>query len=248
VIVIPSTVLFIAFDAVADPSYISIADCDSCPEFNRWQELIKRDIEVDFRRILRIGTDFGELNDYLMNDSVFEKGSMLGVFARLSNEIYQRSEDGSSMIVKTISGMKSKESLRMIIENQLTLSHPCIHAPIAFIFGTDSTKSGEVKIVKLYWEGPSLSEVISKNPVWWTATAKAKVIAGIVLSLRFAHSFGLIYGHLTSQNIVFDVDHRIQITEFYPTLVEVELDQITRMNLFTLNQIMRLNLFISGGC
>jgi hypothetical protein len=34
-----------------------------------------------------------------------------------------------------------------------------------------------------------------------------------VLSLRFAHSFGLIHGNLNSKNISFDVDHRIQITD-----------------------------------
>jgi hypothetical protein len=59
-----------------------------------------------------------------------------------------------------------------------------------------------------------LSEVISENPIWWTATAKAKAVAGIVLSLRFAHSLGLIHGHLNSKNIRFDMDHRIQITDF----------------------------------
>jgi hypothetical protein len=35
-----------------------------------------------------------------------------------------------------------------------------------------------------------------------------------VLALRFAHSLGLIHGHLCSKNICFDMDHRIQITNF----------------------------------
>jgi serine/threonine protein kinase len=35
-----------------------------------------------------------------------------------------------------------------------------------------------------------------------------------VLALRFAHSLGLIHGHLNSTNIRFDLDHRIQITDF----------------------------------
>jgi hypothetical protein len=59
-----------------------------------------------------------------------------------------------------------------MIENQLNLSYPFIHIRIGLIFGADSTdltnsrdwtKSGEVKIVKLYWEGPSLLEVIPEN-------------------------------------------------------------------------------------
>jgi serine/threonine protein kinase len=221
-VIIPSTVLFVAFDAILNPYQISIADCDSCPEFNRWQYLRVSGMAVDFRRILRIDSELGDLNDYLIKDSI------LGVFDQLSTEIYRRCEDCSSMIVKTISGVKSMKSLRLLIEKQLNLSHPCILAPIGFIFQTNSTMSTEFKIVELYLEENSLSEVISSNPVWWTATAKAKAIAGIVLGLRFAHSFGLIHGHLNAKNIVFDVDHRIQITDFYPICLEVdEREQVT---------------------
>jgi serine/threonine protein kinase len=70
--------------------------------------------------------------------------------------------------------------------------------------------------VQLYPESKSLSAVISTNPEWWTATAKAKAVVGIVLGLRFLHSFGLIHGDLNSNTIIFDLDHRIQITNFYP--------------------------------
>jgi serine/threonine protein kinase len=58
----------------------------------------------------------------------------------------------------------------------------------------------------LYSEGSSLAKVISVNPAWWTSTVKAKVIAGIVVGLRFAHSHGLIHGNLTTNNILFDLD------------------------------------------
>jgi serine/threonine protein kinase len=179
-----------------------------------------RGIVVDFRRILRLGSEFGEMKDYLIDNSVFGEGSILGVFDGHSNEIYERCEDGSSMIVKRISGMKSMERLKIEVEQQLNLSHPCILGPIGFIFDPEARMSRELKIVKLYSEGNSLSEVISQNPVWWTATAKAKAIAGIVLSLRFAHSFGLIHGHLSSKTIVFDLNHRIEITDFYPNDLE----------------------------
>jgi serine/threonine protein kinase len=126
------------------------------------------------------------------------------------------------MIIKTISGLESKESLRIEIEKRLNLSHPCILGPIGFISGTESTKSGELKLVKFSSEGNSLAEVISLNPVWWTATAKAKSIARIVLSLRFLHSLGLFHGHLNSKHIVFDMDHQIQIADFYSNGLEVE--------------------------
>jgi serine/threonine protein kinase len=119
------------------------------------------------------------------------------------------------VIVKRISGFDSKESLLIEIENAFNLFHPCIFAPIGFIVRGESSLSRELKLVEFYWEGNSLSEVNSTHPVWWTATEKAKAVAGIILSLRFAHSHGLIHGDLTSKNIIFDMDHRIQITELY---------------------------------
>jgi serine/threonine protein kinase len=64
-------------------------------------------------------------------------------------------------------------------------------------------------------------EVVSVNPVWWTSTVKAKAVAGLVLALRFAHSLGLIHGHLTLNNILFDSDHCIQIVDFNPIALEV---------------------------
>jgi serine/threonine protein kinase len=50
---------------------------------------------------------------------------------------------------------------------------------------------------------------------------KAKVVAGIVLGLRFAHSFGLVHGHLTSKNILFDSNDCIQVVGFESMMLEV---------------------------
>jgi serine/threonine protein kinase len=96
----------------------------------------------------------------------------------------------------------------------MNLRHPCIAGPIGFVFGAESGCSHELKTVRLYLEGCSLAEVISVNPAWWTSTVKAKVIAGIVLGLRFAHSHGFVHGGLTTKNIVFDCDDCIEIVDF----------------------------------
>jgi hypothetical protein len=63
-LVLPSTVLFIASDAVHDLFQISLADGDSCPEFGQWQRLRASDAVVDFRRIRRIGSGLGALAEY----------------------------------------------------------------------------------------------------------------------------------------------------------------------------------------
>jgi hypothetical protein len=59
-----------------------------------------------------------------------------------------------------------------------------------------------------------LAEVIAVCPAWWTPTAKAKSVAGLVLGLRFVHSLGLIHGCLTTKRIFLDSNHCIQMTDF----------------------------------
>jgi serine/threonine protein kinase len=71
-----------------------------------------------------------------------------------------------------------------------------------------------MKIVELFVNGFSLREVLLMNPKWWTPTMKTKTVAGIVLGLRFIHSFGLIHGNLNSNNI--------QITNFGQMDLEFE--------------------------
>jgi serine/threonine protein kinase len=107
------------------------------------------------------------------------------------------------------------------IENLINLRHPCIAGPIGFVLGIESGILQEFKIIRLYLDGCSLAEVVSVCPVWWTSTIKAKAIAGIVLGLQFAHSHGLVHGNLTTNNIVFDSDHSIQIVDFKPIGFEV---------------------------
>jgi hypothetical protein len=221
VITIPSTVLFVAFDAFPILSHIFISDCDSCPEFDRWLELRTYLIAVDFRRILRVGSGFGDLGDYQIDLSGFEEGSVLGDFDQVSSRKYQRRDDGSVFVVKSNHHWESIESYEIELENLLNLRHPCIAFPIGFVFPVELSESRELKIVDLYVEEHSLAEVISVNPVWWTATATAKAVAGIVLGLHFAHSLGLIHGHLNSNNIIFDSDHRIQIADFCPIGFEI---------------------------
>jgi hypothetical protein len=52
------------------------------------------------------------------------------------------------------------------------------------------------------------------SPEWWTPAAQAKAIVGLVLCLRFAHSLGLLHGHLTVNKVPFNEDGVIQITNF----------------------------------
>jgi serine/threonine protein kinase len=76
------------------------------------------------------------------------------------------------------------------IENLMNLRHPWISSTIGVVL---RSRLQELQIIGQYSSGGSLSEVISASPEWWTRTAKVKAIVGIVLSMRFAHNFGLLH-------------------------------------------------------
>jgi hypothetical protein len=217
-ILIPSTILFVASDVVNIASQIRLVDGNCCPEFDRWLQLRRSGITLDFRRIQKVGFDVRCLEDYIVNLSVFEERSIICDSGEVRNQIYHRIEDEFLVIVK--SKPHSENIGESEIENLINLRHPCITAPIGFVLPIESRSREELKIVRMYLEGCSLLEVVSLNPLWWTSTVKAKAIAGIVLGLRFAHSLGLFHGHLTSHNILFDSDHCIQIVDFEPIILE----------------------------
>jgi hypothetical protein len=98
-LILPSTVLFIASNAVRDPFQISLADGDSCPEFGQWQQLRASGVVVDFKRIRRIGSGFGALAEYEFDLSKFNETSVLKQ-GPISTKIYERVDDRFRIVVK----------------------------------------------------------------------------------------------------------------------------------------------------
>jgi hypothetical protein len=169
-----------------------------------------------------VGLSLPCLKDYHLNISEFEERSMICESGADSNVIYDRVEDAFLVVVKSISlreGLEETE-IEKEIEKFINLRHPRIAGLIGFVVGIETGILQELKIARLYFEGTSLSEVVSVNPVWWTSTVKAKVVVGIVLGLRFAHSLGLFHGRLSARSILFDLNHYIQIVNFDPTVLE----------------------------
>jgi serine/threonine protein kinase len=220
---IPSTILFIASDAFDSTLQIRLIDGNSCPEFDRWLQLQRSGIAIDFRRIQRVGFDVSCLGDYIVNLSIFEERSIICDSDEGSNQIYHRIEDEFVIVMKSkpLSENVEESEIAHEIEKLINLRHPCIAAPIGFVCPIESGSREELKIVQMYLEGCSLLEVVSVNPLGWTSTVKAKAVTGLVLGLRFAHSLGLVHGHLTGNNILFDSDHCIQIVDFHPMVLEL---------------------------
>jgi serine/threonine protein kinase len=106
------------------------------------------------------------------------------------------------------------------IENLLNLRHPLIAPLVGFVFPVESGGPRQLKTARLYADEPSLANVLSNPPEWWTPTAKAKAVVGIALALRFGHGFGLLHGVVKAGNVFFDADRRIQIVDFSPIRLE----------------------------
>jgi hypothetical protein len=212
-IAIPSTVLFIDSDAAPDPFQFTLADGGSCKEFDRWQRLHGLGLVVDFRRIRKLGSGFPSFSDCLFDVSGFREVAELSEEEGISTRLYHACGEEIEIVVKSTSRAICVENcaLEKALEELMNLRHPCIAGPIGIVH---SSSLQGLKIVRVYAGGYSLSTVVSVLPEWWTPTVKAKTVAGILLGLRYAHSFGLLHGHLTTNNIILDGTGMVQITDF----------------------------------
>jgi serine/threonine protein kinase len=185
---------------------------ETCPEFDRWKRLRGMNMQVDFRRIHRVSRGFLSFADHEFDLSVFDEITILNESHRVMTDMHRSLSDGFSIIVKSIDLSESVEFFQIEEEIEIlkNLQHPCISGPIGFVVPQES---GKLKIIRSYMD-TTLSEVLLGSPHWWTATAKAKTVVGLVLALRFVHSFGLLHGSLKASNVLFDSDGCIQISDF----------------------------------
>jgi hypothetical protein len=154
---IPSAILFIAYDAVDIASHITLIDENSCPEFDRWLELKRSGIAIDIRRIQRVGFDVRCLGDYVVNLSVFEERSIICNSDEVPHEIYHRIEDELVVVMKSRPHLEnvSESEIEKDIEKLINLRHLCITTPIGFVLPIESGSHRELKIVRMYLEGCS---------------------------------------------------------------------------------------------
>jgi serine/threonine protein kinase len=224
-VMIPSTVCCIACDAFPVDCHISILSCNSCPELEQWCAERDSNSSVDFRRILRLGSGLPCLSQCLLDLSVFERSQSVGVANQGQCELYRRLSDSFEIVVKLIGRFdfekRCESGTRLEIENEIealmNLRHPCVAAPYGFVVSSNWT---ELKIARAYAPIGSLEEILQTSPSWWTATMKSIVVVGIVLGMRFVHSFGLVCGNLKPRNVLFDESHRIQIVDIVPNRAE----------------------------
>jgi hypothetical protein len=205
-IVIPSTIVFVAYDVHPDLSQLSLSDPNSCPMFDRSRRLSKSGITIDFQRILGFPSYLLCFKDFVLDPSGFEEGSAIGRNKGVSTQMYRRTIDGGLVVVKAISlsGSIRRRQLEIEMENLLNLRHPMIARLIGCIFPLESSGQREFRTLRLYTIGGSMADVLSNPHAWWTPTVKTKVVVGIALGFRFAYDLGLLHGAVKASNILFD--------------------------------------------
>jgi hypothetical protein len=161
-IVIPSTVVFVAYDAHPNLSQLSLSDPDSCPMFDRWRRLRNLGIAVDFQRIQRFASGLPHFKDFVLDLSGFEERSVIGRNDRVSSRIYLRRIDGAMTVVKaiSISGLIKRCQIETEIENLMDLRHPMIAPLIGCVFPVEASRQREFQIVRLYATEGSLADVL----------------------------------------------------------------------------------------
>jgi hypothetical protein len=221
-VVIPSTILFVAYDAHPNISKLSLSDPDFSPAFYRWRRIRRSGIAVDFQRILRADSGLCLLEDAALDLAAIDEGPALGRSGRGSTQIYRRRIDGALAVVKSVSlpAPIGRCQIATEIENLFNLRHPLIAPLIGIVFPVESGGRRELKTARLHASGGSLADVLANPPPWWTPTAKAEAVVGIALALRFAHGLGLLHGAVKADNVLFDADRRIQIGDFSPIRLE----------------------------
>jgi serine/threonine protein kinase len=97
------------------------------------------------------------------------------------------------------------------VESLVRLRHPCVVAPKGCLLPTDTTGP---QLVMEFLDGPSLKSTLAKPTAdWWTPTQKAMTIVGIVYGMVYLHSRDIIHRRLCPQNILFDKEHHVKITD-----------------------------------
>jgi tRNA A-37 threonylcarbamoyl transferase component Bud32 len=197
---IPSTVLFVACDAIVT----NASPETSWTVFEEWRLRHEADPDVDFRVPKACRHDLASLEEFLIDMTEFEPlDSGIGFHRRIS--------DGLTIIVEPLLSVGSMEASLAAIEARMAIEHPCLIPPFGFLV---QKECNDVMIATVRYPGDSLSEVLANPPVWWNWTAKSKTLVGIALGMGFLHSCGISHGNLTPNNIVFDAKHEIHITGF----------------------------------
>jgi hypothetical protein len=95
--------VFLAHDAHADLSQLSLSDPDFCSVFDRWRRARESGVAVDFRPMLKPRPGHPCLTNSVFDITELEEESVFLEGDRSSSRLYRMRRDGSLIVVKSIS-------------------------------------------------------------------------------------------------------------------------------------------------
>jgi serine/threonine protein kinase len=125
-------------------------------------------------------------------------------------------ETGQRIVVKHIFVGDNRAKFSREVTNLIKLDHPCV---IGIIGWSDGHLPNWAQIHMEFAPNRSLARTFGRtrrgyrNP-FDSATAKAKLICGVVLGMRYVHSQGIIHRDLKPGNILLDAKWRPKISDF----------------------------------
>jgi hypothetical protein len=111
------------------------------------------------------------------------------------------------------SSILNDELFKRELESLITLRHPSI---VTMQGWAQSPDAEHADLMFQYLPPPSLKHVIAKpeDYAWWTSTAKAKAIVGLVQAMTFVHSRNLMHRELKTRVVFFDEEHEVKVGGF----------------------------------
>jgi hypothetical protein len=176
-----------------------------------------------------------QISEWLFDLSGFSDRGPIGKGRYGEVKLFADSTDAKRIAVKILTiptdsdpSIPTDKRVLREIEARIPLDHPCLLRVEGYILPL--VDDDNFKIVSEYMPGGSLSSVLNLSPDWWNETAKAIVITGIVLGMRYVHAQGIIHRDLKPSNLLLDNDHRIRIGDFSSSRFEnVDIDQTAKV-------------------
>jgi hypothetical protein len=213
---IPSSVLCIGIDAIPAATAVSLIGNVPVRQFMCWRLRRKANPHLPLNRISGASGGSPMVADWILPDfpSGFEEIRLIYRGPRGSDvRLWKDQETGQCVVVKTfpLALETEDEDARMAANSMIfreigaliELEHPCIVPLYGVVLPTATAGS---QIATRYMKDGSLADVLKsalKSAVdWWTPTAKAITVVGIVLGMIFIHSHDYLHRDLKPANIL----------------------------------------------
>jgi hypothetical protein len=203
-VLLPAEVAFIAGDAFPADCAVSLAD-DSCPEFREWISLRGTGSNPDFERKQR--TTAAEC---IVDLSPFELVKALGI--AVHHLAHREARCGIAVTSFPLLSAADEDLFRPVIEALIKLDDRCI---VPFFGFVPQAPPDGPQVATRFMPGCSLRDVLASSPppAWWTGSAMAIVVAGIVSGMTRMHEASIAHRRLRPDKVLLDKKHRPRICD-----------------------------------